>query len=92
VKPFIRTRMRLCRPPLVADMKDIDESTRRGITRVCNCILALANCMVPVSEDTIRRALEASNVYTNLADLLLPGNLLSYVTCLISRYPGKTSA
>ena len=54
-------------------MKDIDEVTRRGITRVCNCILALANRMVPVSEGTLRRALEASNVYTNLADLLLPG-------------------
>jgi hypothetical protein len=54
-------------------MKDIDETTRRGITRVCNCILALANRMVPVSEGTLRSALEASNVYTNLADLLLPG-------------------
>lgn len=58
-------------------MKDIDEMTRRGITRVCNCILALANTMVPVSEDTIRHALEASNVFTNLSDLLLPGIALS---------------
>jgi hypothetical protein len=46
---------------------------RKGITRVCNCILALANAMIPVSEDTIRRALEASNAFPNLADLLLPG-------------------
>jgi hypothetical protein len=30
--------------------------------------------MVPVSEGTLRRALrEVSNVYTDLADLLLPG-------------------
>jgi hypothetical protein len=29
--------------------------------------------MIPVSEDTIRRALEASNAFPNLADLLLPG-------------------
>jgi hypothetical protein len=29
--------------------------------------------MVPVSEDTIRRALEACNGFPNLADLLLPG-------------------
>ena len=54
------------------DVKDIDETTRRGITRVCNCILALANTMVPVSENSIRRALEASNAFTNLADLTLP--------------------
>jgi len=47
--------------------------------------------MVPVSEDTIGKAVEASNVYTNLADLLLPGNPMLYVTCLISRYPGETS-
>jgi len=48
-------------------------TTRREIARVCNCISALANEMVPVSEATLRKALEASNVYTNLADLLLPG-------------------
>lgn len=52
-------------------------TTRREIARVCNCIAALANLMVPVSEDTLRRALEASNVYPNLADLLLPGTLTS---------------
>jgi hypothetical protein len=33
--------------------------------------------MVPVSEDTIRRALEASNAIPNLADLLLPGSTFS---------------
>ena len=55
------------------NIQDIDEITRRGITRVCNCILALANTMVPVSEDTIRHALEASNAFPNIADLILPG-------------------
>lgn len=29
--------------------------------------------MVPVSEDTLRRALEASIAFPNIADLLLPG-------------------
>lgn len=47
--------------------------TRREIARVCNCISALVSSMVPVSEGTLRRALEVSNVYTDLADLLLPG-------------------
>jgi hypothetical protein len=54
-------------------MKDIDETTRRGITRACNCILALANTMVPVSEENIRRAIEASDAFPKLADLLHPG-------------------
>jgi len=53
-------------------------TTRREIARVCNCISALANSMVPVSEDTLRKALEASNIYTNLADLLLPGTKQSH--------------
>lgn len=75
MRPFIQMSMRYLphNVGLRVDRKDIDELTRRGITRVCNCILALANTMVPVSEDTIRYALEASNVFTNLADLLLPG-------------------
>jgi hypothetical protein len=33
--------------------------------------------MVPVSEDTIKRAVEASNVFPNVSELLLPGT-----TCL----------
>ena len=55
-------------------MKDIDETIRREITRVCNCILALANDMVPISELTVRHALEASNAFPNLADLIHPSN------------------
>jgi len=53
--------------------EDIDTITRRQISRVCNCILALANVMVPISEDAVRRAVEASNAFSNLSDLLLPG-------------------
>jgi exosome complex component RRP4 len=54
--------------------EEIDTVTRRQISRASNCILALANVMVPISEDAIRRAIEASNAFSNLSDLLLPGN------------------
>jgi exosome complex component RRP4 len=56
--------------------EDIDTVTRRQISRACNCIMALANVMVPISEDAIRRAIEASNAFSNLSDLLLPGNII----------------
>ena len=73
MKLFTPMRMRYHQNVIFSNLEDIDEITRRHITRVCNCISALANRLVPVSEYAIRRALEASNVYTNLADLLLPG-------------------
>jgi exosome complex component RRP4 len=56
--------------------KDIDEITRRGITRVCNCILALANAMVPISEDNIRRAVDASDLLSDISELLIPRIIL----------------
>lgn len=50
---------------------------------MCNCILALANAMVPVSEDTIKRAVEASNVFPNISELLLPGTTCSEVLTIL---------